>query len=84
MQVTAEINKIRKSDLTVIFIEPSETINSFLKVRLVLQIKNVPNVIKTRFYLKRGCIKIREHAETFHANKDYKLTIVLSVPISLF
>ena len=84
MQVTAEINKIRKSDLTVIFIEPSETINSFLKVRLVLQIKNVANVIKTRFCLKRGCIKIRKHAETFHANKDCKLTIVLSIPISLF
>ena len=68
MQITAEISKIRKNvqcDLTFIFIELS-----------VLEIKNVASFIKTRFYLKRGCMKMRKHAETFHANKGYKLAIV--------
>ena len=48
--------------LIFIFIEPSETMNSFLKIRLVLEIKNVFSFIKTRFYLKRGCIKMHKHS----------------------
>ena len=48
--------------LIFIFIEPSKTMNSFLKLRLVLEIKNVFSFLKTRFYLKRGCIKMHKHA----------------------
>ena len=29
-----------------------------------------------RLYLKRGCIKMCKHAETFHADTGYKLAIV--------
>ena len=50
--------------------------NSFVKIRLVLEIKNVASFIKARFYLKRGCIKMRKHAETFHANKGCHLATV--------
>ena len=35
--------------------------------------------MKTRFYLKRGCIKMRKQAETFHANKGCKLAIVFFI-----
>ena len=49
--------------------------NSFVKIRLVLEIRNVASFIKARFYLKRGCIKMRKHAETFHANKGCHLAI---------
>ena len=70
--------------LTFIFIEPSETINSFLKICLVLEIKNVASFIKTRFYVKRGCIEMRKHAETFHANKGCKLTIFFFIPFRCF
>ena len=68
MQITAKASKIRKSvqcDLTFIFIELS-----------LLEIKNVASFIKTCFYLKRGCMKMRKHAETFHTNKGCKLAIV--------
>ena len=44
-----------------IFIELSEIFNSFVKIRFVLEIKNVASFIKTRFYSKRGCIKVRKH-----------------------
>ena len=50
--------------LICIFIEPSETMNSFLKIRLVLRIKNVFSFIKARFYLKRGCMKMHKHLGT--------------------
>ena len=40
--------------------------------------------MKTLFYWKRGCIKMRKHMETFHANKGYKLAIVIFVITSLF
>ena len=33
-----------------------------MKIYLVLEIKNVVSFIKTRFYLKRGCIKIRKRS----------------------
>ena len=70
-------------NVTFLFIELSKKLNSFLKIRLVLEIKNV-SLKKTRFYLKRGCIKMRKHKETFHAHKGCKLVIVLFIPISLF
>ena len=80
-------SKIRKStqrDLTFILIELSEKLNSFLKIHLVLEIKNVASFITTRFYLKGGCTKMREHAETFHANKGCKMAIAFFIPISPF
>ena len=40
--------------------------------------------IKARFYLKRGCMKMRKHTETFHAIKECKLAIVFFIAISLF
>ena len=78
-------SRIRKSvhcDLTFIFIELSETLNSFVKISLVLEIKK--RFIKTRFYLKTGCMKMHKYAETFHANKGCKLAIVFFILISLF
>ena len=45
-------------------------------MRLVLEIKNVASFITTRFYLKGGCTKIREHAETLHTNTGCKMAIV--------
>ena len=80
-------SKIRKSaqhDLTFILIELSEKLYSFLKIRLVLEIKNVASFITTRFYLKGGCTKMREHAETLHANTDCKMAIAFFIPISPF
>ena len=80
-------SKIRKStqrDLTFILIELSEKLNSFLKIHLVLEIKNVASFITTRFYLKGGCTKMREHAETFHANTGCKMAIAFFIPISPF
>ena len=80
-------SKIRKStqrDLTFILIELSEKLNSFLKIHLLLEIKNVASFITTRFYLKGGCTKMREHAETFHANKGCKMAIAFFIPISPF
>ena len=61
-------SKIRKSaqhDLTFMFIKLSEKLRIFVKIRLVLEIKNVASLIKPRFYLKIGCTEMREHAERF-------------------
>ena len=61
LQGTAEVSKITKSvrfNLHFIFIEISETANSFVKIRLVLEIKSVFSFIKTRFPWKWGCIKM--------------------------
>ena len=80
-------SKIRKSaqwDLAFILIELSEKLNSFVKMRLVLEIKNIVSFIKTRFYLKGGCTKMRKHAETFHANKGCKMAIVCFIPVLPF
>ena len=80
-------NKIRKGapwDLTFILTELLEKLNSFVKIRLVLEIKNIASFIKTRFSLKGGCTKMRKHAETFHANKGCKMTIVFFIPVSRF
>ena len=55
LQITAEASKITKGvqcDHTFIFIKLSEAVNSFVKISLVLEIKNVANFIKTRFLLK--------------------------------
>ena len=51
---------------------------------LVLEIKNITRFIKTRFHCKRGCINMRKHAETSHANKGYKLAIAVFIPICRF
>ena len=52
LQITAEVSKIKKSaqcGLTFIFINLPETLKSFVKISLVLEIKNVASFIKTRF-----------------------------------
>ena len=72
LQITAEVSKIMKSvscNLAFIFIELSGTANSFLKICLVLEIKNNASFIKRRFYLKRGCIKMCKYAKTFDIRK---------------
>ena len=87
MQVTAEVSKIIESitcDLIFIFIELLESANSFVKMCLVLEIINVTTFIKTRFYWKQGSIEMCKHAETFHANKGYKLANVVFIQTSLF
>ena len=87
MQVTAGVSKIRKSvwcDLNSIFIELSETLNNFVKIRLLLETKNVAIFIKICFHLKRGCMKMLKHAETFYADKSCYMAIVFFLPISLF
>ena len=51
--ITAEVSKITgiaPFDINFIFIELSEISNSFVKIRLVLEIKNFVTFIKTRFY----------------------------------
>ena len=40
------------------FIELLETSNSFVKIHIVLEIKNVNRFIKTRFDWKQGCTKM--------------------------
>ena len=50
LQITAEVSKITKSVQCDLIIELSETPNSFVKVRLVLEIRNIVSFIKTRFY----------------------------------
>ena len=49
--------------LTFICTELSETLKSFVKIRPVPEIKSVGSFIKTRFYWKRGCIKMVCRAE---------------------
>lgn len=46
-----------------IFIEVSETANSFVK-RCTREKKNFASFIKTRFYWKQSCIKMRKYAKT--------------------
>ena len=68
-----------------IFIEITETANSFVKIRLVLEIKNVACFIKTCFHWKIGnIIKIWKHAKMFNANKGYKLAIAVFIPTPPF
>ena len=73
-----------RCDLIFIFIELSEIPNSFLKIDLLPEMKNLVIFIKTRFYWKRVCTEMRKHAEVFHAKKGYKLAIVVFTPTSLF
>ena len=80
----SKIRKITQCDLAFILIELSEKLNSFVKISLVLDTKNIASFIKTRSYLKGGCTKMCKHAETFHANKGYKMAIVFFIPFSLF
>ena len=47
-----------------------------MKICLVLEVKNAASFIKTLFYRKRGCLKTRTHAETFHSNKGCKLSFL--------
>ena len=47
------VSKITTSvqfDMTFIFTDLSETLNSFVKIRLVFEVKNVLSFIKTYFY----------------------------------
>ena len=70
--MAAEVSKTPKSvksNLTFIFIELSKRANSFVKIRLVFEIKNVASFIKTRCYWKRGCVKMFRDPETFLINK---------------
>ena len=46
--------------------------------------KNVGSFIETCFHWKRGCIKMRKHAERFNATKGYKLAFVVVILTSLF
>ena len=74
----------KKCQMWFIFIELSEIANSFVNIRLVREIESFPSLVKTRFYWNRGCIKMRKHAETFHANKSYKFAIVVFLSTSSF
>ena len=59
--------------------------NSFVKIHLVLEIKNDASFEKAGFHWKQGCTKMCDHAETFHANNGYKLAsavIILISPLS--
>ena len=48
-----------------IFIELSETVSTFVKIRLLFEIKSIASFIKTGFYWKWGYIKINKQMETF-------------------
>ena len=76
LQITVEKSKFTKGiqrSVTFNFIEISENPNSVLKIGLVLEVKEFDSLIKTRFYWKRDCKKVRKHVETFHAHNSYKL-----------
>ena len=47
-----------------------------MKIRLLLETKNVAIFIKICFHLKRGCMKMLKHAETFYADKSCYMAIV--------
>ena len=55
-----------------------------MKIRLLLETKNVAIFIKICFHLKRGCMKMLKHAETLYADKSCYMAIVFFLPISLF
>ena len=70
LQINAEVSKIMKNvqcNLSFVFIELSETANTFVKKRL----------LKNRFHRKRGFMKMLKHEEIFDANKGYKLELSL-------
>ena len=50
LQITAEASKITKTVQCDLTIELSETPNSFVKIRLVLEVRKIVSFIKTRFY----------------------------------
>ena len=50
LQITAEVSKITKSVQCDLTIELSETPNSFVKIRLVVEIRKIVSFINTRFY----------------------------------
>ena len=50
LQIAAEVNNLRKAaNLTYTYFELSETLNSFVKIHLVIDIKNVTSFIKHIF-----------------------------------
>ena len=64
----SELSKIAKNvqyHLIFIFIELADTNNSFLKMYLALEIKNVASFNQTRFYEKQDSIKMYKYAECF-------------------
>ena len=76
LQIITEVSKTMKvSNVTLnfIFIELPETHNSFVKIPLVLEIRNVVNLIKPR--LLRGYMKMRKYTETFHAAQGYRFQL---------
>ena len=60
--------------------ELSEQPNSFVKLRLVLEIESIATFIKTRLYWKQGYIKMFKHVETFNSNKGCKWEIFVFIP----
>lgn len=50
----------------------------------ICSLTNQDKILKTRFYWKRECMKIRKHMQTFHANKGFKLAIVFFILTSPF
>ena len=66
LQITAKVSKIMKivqCDLTFIYIELLEALNSFVEIRLVLEIRNVVSFIK-HVFIKSGtaqkCVSMRK------------------------
>ena len=72
MQITADISKISGSvqgDVASILNVLSET-DVFVQICLVLEIKNLVNLIKTSFYWKQGCLSMCKYVETFECNSN--------------
>ena len=46
---------------------------------LVIKIKSIASFMEKRFYQKRGFIKRYKYVKTIHANKDYKLAILVLI-----
>ena len=85
--MTAEVGKILKSvqcDITFTFIELSETPNSFVKLPVVLEIRNGASFTKTYLSWKRDFTKTRKNTKKLHASRNYKLVIVVFMPTSPF
>ena len=85
--MTAEVGKILKSvqcDITFTFIELSETPNSFVKIPVVLEIRNGASFTKTYLSWKRDFTKTRKNTKKLHASRNYKLVIVVFMPTSPF
>ena len=81
MEITADITKILKNDLTftqsdLIFIYDvfPELHIGFVSFLVILALENVVSFTKTCFYQKQNSITIPNYVETFHANVLHNLT----------